>query len=150
MRRPLTYALLLLLSLSIVTTLWPVDGSYCNSEAFLTSQTQKFAVQATKVVVEPWRGKHHVYGIFMVPNKYQQTPFFVLSVKGFGSKCSKPFGNSQNYDDVFAKPGTHLVRHYLRTRTALWLMLQGMYNQISDQQNWILTFPQATADQDVG
>ncbi|BAY13190.1 hypothetical protein [Calothrix sp. NIES-2098] len=142
MRRKLIYILLLLLSLGIVTLLWPVNDSDCNSEAFLASKTKKFQVQATKVVVQPWRGEHHVYGIFMVPNEYKQSPLFVLTVKGFGSECSKPFGYSQYYDDISAKPGTHLVRDYIRTRTALRLILQGLYWQLNDKQNWTLTYPQ--------
>ncbi|OUL24783.1 hypothetical protein BV372_28630 [Nostoc sp. T09] len=142
MRRQLIYALVFILSLSIVILLWPINDSDCNSEAFLSSKTKKFQVQATKVVVQPWRGEHHVYGIFMVPNEYKQTPLFVLTVKGFGSECSKPFGYSQNYDDISADPGTHLVRDYLRTRTALRLILQGLYAQLKDKQNWTLTYPQ--------
>ncbi len=142
MRRYIIYVLAFILSLSLIILFWNVNDSACNSEAFLASKTKKFQVQATKVVVEPWRGKHHVYGIFMVPNEYKQTPFFVLTVKGFGNECSKPFGYRQNYDDIFAGPGTHLVRDYMRTRTALRLIFQGLYGQLNDKQNWTLTYPQ--------
>jgi hypothetical protein len=145
MRRPLAYALLLLFSVSIITLFWPINDSQCNSEAFLGSKTPKFQVQATKVIVQPWHGNHHVYGIFMVPDEYKQTPFFVLSVKGVGNDCSKPFGYIQNYDDIFAKPGTHLIKNHIRTRTALRLILQGLYFQLNDRQNWTLTFPQLKA-----
>ncbi|OUL25238.1 hypothetical protein BV378_16925 [Nostoc sp. RF31YmG] len=142
MRRQLFHTLVFLCSLIIVILLWPINDSDCNSAAFLASKTKKFQVQATKVVVQPWRGEHHVYGIFMVPNEYKQSPLFVLTVKGFGSECSKPFGYSQNYDDISAEPGTHLVRDYMRTRTALRLILQGLYWQLNDKQNWTLTYPQ--------
>jgi len=143
MRRLITYVLIVLLSLLLITLWWPVNDSQCNSTAFLASKTQKFSVQASQVVVQPWFGEHHVYGIFMVPDEYQQAPFFVLTVPGAGSYCSKPFGYSQNYDDVLAEPGTHLIRYYLRTRIALRLMLQGFYFQLNDKQNWILSYPQA-------
>ncbi|OUL30352.1 hypothetical protein [Nostoc sp. 106C] len=142
MHRQLFHTLVFLCSLIIVILLWPINDSDCNSAAFLASKTKKFQVQATKVVVQPWRGEHHVYGIFMVPNEYKQSPLFVLTVKGFGSECSKPFGYSQNYDDISAEPGTHLVRDYMRTRTALRLILQGLYWQLNDKQNWTLTYPQ--------
>jgi hypothetical protein len=78
----------------------------------------------------------------MVPDEYKQAPLFVLTVKGFGSECSRPFGYSQNYDDINALPGTHLVRDYLRTRIAVRLILQGLYFQINDQKNWNLIYPQ--------
>ncbi|WP_017651319.1 hypothetical protein [Fortiea contorta] len=142
MRRLFVYILILLLSFSIITLFWPINDSQCNSQTFLTSNIPKFTVQASKVVVQPWRGKHHVYGIFMIPDEYKQAPFFVLSVKGAESECSQPFGYSQKYDDIFAQPGTHLIRDYIRTRTALRLILQGLYWQISDRQNWTLIFPQ--------
>ncbi|MBD2450155.1 hypothetical protein H6G76_23935 [Nostoc sp. FACHB-152] len=143
MRRQIIYILIVLFSMLIITLWWPVNGSQCNWKAFLASTTQKFSVQASQIVVQPWFGEHHVYGIFMVPDEYQQTPFFVLTVPGGDSYCSKPFGYSQNYNDVFAEPGTHLIRYYLRTRIALRLMLQGLYFQLNDKQNWTLTYPQA-------
>ncbi|AFZ24337.1 hypothetical protein Cylst_2098 [Cylindrospermum stagnale PCC 7417] len=150
MRRLNTYTLILLLSLLIITLWWPVNDSDCNSEAFLKSKTPKFQVQATKVVVQPWLGEHQVYGIFMVPDEYKQTPFFVLSVKGFGSDCSRPYGYRQNFDDIFAEPGTHLVRDYIRTRSALQLIFQGLYFHLNDKHNWTLTFPQLNTSQDGG
>lgn len=146
MRRRLTYVSILLLSLIVITLWWPVNDSQCNSEAFLASKTPKFQVQATKVVVQPWRGEHQVYAIFTVPDEYKKTPFFVLSVKGVYNDCSKPFGYSQNYDDIFAEPETHLIRDYLRTRITLRLILQGLYFQISDRQNWTLTYPQVKTE----
>jgi hypothetical protein len=147
MRHRFTYIFILLLSLIIITLWWPINDSDCNSEAFLASKTQKFQVQATKVVVQPWHGKHQVYGIFRVPNEYKQTPFFVLTVQGASNHCSKPFGYSQNFDDISAEPGTHLVRDFVRTRTALRLILQGLYFHLNDKQNWTLTFPQSKAGQ---
>ncbi len=142
MRRLLIYGLILLFSLLITIIFWPVNDSECNSEAFLASKTPKFQVQATKVVVQPWLGEHHVYGIFMVPNEYEQTPFFVLTVKGAGHDCSRPFGHSQYYDGVVAEPGTHLIRDYIRTRIAIKSIFQGLYFHLDDPESWTLTFPQ--------
>ncbi|MBW4675658.1 MAG: hypothetical protein KME52_17025 [Desmonostoc geniculatum HA4340-LM1] len=146
MRHRLIYIFIFLLSLSIITLWWPVNDSDCNSEAFLASKTTKFQVKATKVVVQPWRGKHKSYGIFMIPDEYKQAPFFVLTVKGAGSYCSKQYGYRKNVDDIFAQPGTYLVRKFIRTRTSLRLILQGLYFQINDKKNWILTFPQPKID----
>jgi len=142
MRRQILYVLILLLSMLIVILWWPVHDSQCNSEAFLKSESKKLQVQASQVVVQPWLGEHHVYGIFMVPDEYKEAPFFVLSVLGGGNYCSRPFGYSQNYDDVFAEPGTHLIRYYLRTRIALRLIFQGSYFKLNNKQNWILSYPE--------
>jgi hypothetical protein len=110
-------------------------------------KTPKFTVSATKVVVQPWLGEHHVYGIFMVPDQYKQTPFFILSVKDVANKCSRPFGNNQYYDGVFAEPGTHLIRNYIRTRTAIQSISKGLYFQLNDPKNWTLIFPEVEANQ---
>ena len=147
MRQRHRYILILLLSLSIITLYWPVNNSDCNSEAILASKTTKFQVHATKVIVQPWLGRHHVYGIFMIPDEYEQAQFFVLTVKGAGSYCSKQFGSQKNFNDIFAEPGTYLLRKFIRTRTALRLILQGLYSQINDKQNWTLTFPELKVGQ---
>lgn len=142
------YIFILLLLLSSLTTvyLWfPVNDSDCNTKAVLRPKLGKYDVYATKVVVQPWRGEHHVYGIFMVPDKYKETPFFVLTVKGAGSYCERPFGTLQEVDGISAEPGTHLIRDYIRTRTAFRLILQGMYNQLKEPQNWKLTYPRNIA-----
>lgn len=136
--------ILILLSFSICILFHlskPSHNSNCDATNFLESNAEKFQVSATKVVVKPWRGEHHIYGIFMVPDEYKETPFFVLTVKGAGRYCKKPFGNSQYYDGVKAKPGTHLIRDYIRTRLGLRLIFKGLFHQINDKQNWTLTFP---------
>jgi hypothetical protein len=137
-----TFIALLLLSSLATLYLWlPVDESVCNAAAMFKSKSQKYEVHATKVVVQPWLGHHHVYGIFIVSDEYKETPYFVLTVKGAGSYCKNPFGTLQYIDGIFAEPGTHLIRDYIKTRTALQLIFHGLYNQIKEPQNWTLTFP---------
>lgn len=145
MRWKHTYvAILLVLSLNIfiIFDSWlSVNDVDCDARDFLTSQTPKLQIHATKVVVEPWLGEHHVYGIFIVPDRYKETPFFILTVKGVGSACEKPFGTLENIDGIFAMPGTHIIRDYIRTRTAIRLIVKGLYNQLNDKYNWTLTYP---------
>ncbi len=145
MHRKLRYILILLLSLSVITLWWPVNDSDCNFKTFLASKTTKFQVNATKVIVQPWRGRHNVYGIFTIPDEYKKAPFFVLTVKGAGSYCLKQFGHKQNFNGIVAEPGNYLVKKPIRTRTALRLILQGLYFQINDKKNWTLTFPEPKA-----
>ncbi|MEH2077864.1 MAG: hypothetical protein V7K57_26265 [Nostoc sp.] len=147
MHRRLRYFLILLFSVIITTVWWPVNDSDCNPKAFLASKTPKFQVHATKVIIQPWRGRHHIYGIFMIPDEYKQAEFFVLTVEGAGNYCSKQFGYQKSFNDIFAEPGTYLVRKFIRTRTALRLIFQGLYFQINDNKNWTLTFPELKASQ---
>ncbi|MBD2409686.1 hypothetical protein FACHB389_24030 [Nostoc calcicola FACHB-389] len=142
MRCRLIYIFVFLLSMSIITLWWPVNDSVCNYEDFLASKTTKFQVKATKVVLQPWLGEHKSYGIFIIPDEYKQAPFYVLTVKGAGSYCLKQIGYNRKYDDMFAQPGTYLMRKFIRTRTALRVILQGSYFQVNDKNNWTLTFNQ--------
>ncbi|TAF04165.1 MAG: hypothetical protein EAZ77_16105 [Nostocales cyanobacterium] len=141
MRRPLIYGLILLLSFIFIIIWWPVNDSNCDLIKLLRLKKQNFQVQATHVVVKPWLGEHHVYGIFQVPHEYKESSFFMLSIPGERKYCSRPFGYRQNYDDVFAAPGTHLIRRYIRSRIAVKMIFQGLYFQLNNPQNWTLTFP---------
>ncbi len=138
------FALILFVIFSIITVtfLWlPLNDSDCDATAFLASKTAKTSIQATKVVVKPWLGEHHVYGIFMVPEKYRRSPIFVLNVKDAISNCEEPFGELQAIDGISAQPGTYLIRDFIRTRLTLRLILQGKYNQINDPSHWTLIYP---------
>ncbi|MBD2692060.1 hypothetical protein [Anabaena catenula] len=141
MRRSFTYGVILLFSIIIIIIWWPVNDSNCSLVDVLKLKTRKFQVQASQVIVKPWHGEHNIYGIFMVPDEYKETPFFMLTVPGNRQYCSRPFGYSENYDDVVAKPGTHLIRYYIRSRIAIKMIFQGLYSQLNNPQNWTLTFP---------
>ena len=41
----------------------------CRSEAPVAAKQYWF--RATQTVVQPWRGQHHVYGMFSVPEQYR-------------------------------------------------------------------------------
>ncbi|MEA5577935.1 hypothetical protein [Anabaena sp. UHCC 0451] len=141
MRRRLIYGLILLFSLFITIIWWPVNDSNCSLINLLKLKQQNFQVQATQVLVKPWLGEHHVYGIFQVPDEYKKSRFFVLSIPGDRQYCSRPFGYRENYDDVFAEPGKLLIKHYIRSRIAVKMIFQGLYFQLNNPQNWTLTFP---------
>lgn len=141
MRPPLIYSLLFLFSLIMIIIWWPVNDSNCSPVTLLRLKKQNFQVQAKQVMVKPWLGEHHVYGIFQVPDEYKESQFFMLSIPGDRKYCSRPFGHRQNYDDFFAEPGTHLIRRYIRTRIAVKMIFQGLYFQLNNPQNWTLTFP---------
>lgn len=141
MRRTIIYGLIFLFSLLIVIIWWPVNDSNCSLVNLLRLKKQNFPIQATQVVVKPWLGEHHVYGIFRVPDQYKETQFMMLTVPDNRKYCSRPFGYSQNYDDVFAEPGTHLIKHYIRSRIAVKMIFQGFYFQLNNPKNWTLIFP---------
>ena len=100
-------------------------------------------IHAVKVVVQPWLGRHHVYGIFMVPLRYRSGRSYsgTLSVQSFkGEFPPDQQPEVQRVDDVVVEPGYYLVQGYLPTRVALWFLLTGQLGELRSPCNWNLTF----------
>ncbi|QNP28685.1 hypothetical protein [Cylindrospermopsis curvispora] len=144
MRRLIIYGLIFILS-CLVIIWWPVNDSNCSFITLAKLKKDNFQVTATKVSVRPWLGQHHIYGIFQVPDSYKESQFFMLSIPGGRQYCARPFGYSENYDDVFAQPGNILIRYYVPTRIGTKMIFQGLFFELNNPQNWSLTFPIKTS-----
>lgn len=102
------------------------------STAVLPSDIVPTVVQPTKIVVQPWKGRHHVYAEFPLPNqRYFVNDRFRLNLGNLGDFC----GGVTSSDNPSSKP-VAIAR--LRTRTTLWLIAQGQLNALNQAQNWQL------------
>ena len=118
----------------------PVTGD-CGAEAPANPKAQE--IRATKVVVQPWLGKHHVFGIFMVPNRYTPNKKYAVTVTvlGFDHNFVLTKAYAKQYvDDFFAEPGHYLLRGYVPTRVALWFLFTGQFGDLRRPCHWSLTF----------
>ena len=89
-------------------------------------------VQPTKIVIQPWKGRHHVYAEFPLPSQgYLVNDRFRVNIGNLGDFC----GGVSSSDNPGAKP-VAIAR--LRTRTTLWLIAQGQLNALKQAQNWQL------------
>ena len=91
-------------------------------------------VQPTKIVIQPWKGRHHVYAEFPLPNQhYFVNDRFRVNMGKLGDFCGGVgVASSDN-------PGVKSVAiARLRTRTTLWLIAQGQLNALKQAQNWQL------------
>lgn len=136
---------LLLIISTIIAIAWLADSALwlLSRPATHDCVTQKvetaYRVQPRKIVVRPWLGRHHVFGIFMVPYTYRSGKAYsgVISVESFFDKLapdSQP--PVEHVEDVVAEPGHYLIRAYVPTRTALWLVLQGRWGDLQRPCNW--------------
>ena len=96
--------------------------------------------RATQTVVQPWRGPHHVYGVFSVPEQYKRHRFYSarLAIQGFTEEFSE---TSTEGGEVYigrAEPGYYLMRVNLSTRTALWFFLTGRFGDLKTPCHWWL------------
>jgi hypothetical protein len=99
-------------------------------------------IHAAKVVVEPWLGQHHVFGIFMVPLQYRSGRIYSgrLTVQSFTEEFIPDWHQIQSIEDLVAEPGYYLVQGYLPTRVALWFIITGQFGELRSPCNWTLEF----------
>jgi hypothetical protein len=108
----------------------------CPAEPKVDSKAHE--IRAMKVVVQPWKGPHQVYGIFMVPIRYKDDRLYStrLRVQGFERGLTRP--EPEYMDTMAAKPGYYLKRTYAPTRLALWFLVSGMFGDLRTPCHWTL------------
>lgn len=115
--------------------------SKCPEEVLARLNENKTGIPPDKIVVTPWRGRHHVHGIFMLPVEDKSSKMLVVSISGAGTFCGGVH-NFQNvgtsFEGIQAKPGHYLLKANFRTRTSTWLIVRGFANQLNDSRNWRL------------
>jgi len=94
-------------------------------------------------VVQPWRGPHHVYGLFEVPDRFREARRFAvtISVQGAMNYCMWVEGSTRyRWQHVVSEHGTDLVRQYVPTRVALWFLVKGRLGDLRSPENWAIVF----------
>jgi hypothetical protein len=123
--------------------LQPPSEDWCTGLGYLPDNRPTSSVHAIKVVSEPLTGRHQVYGIFQVPiSECPPGQPVILRVRGAGTYCENAGteGVLKHLEGIKAPPGYYLTKHYIRTRTALWLSIQGFLDRLRQPQNWTLTY----------
>lgn len=90
-------------------------------------------LRPSKIVIQPWKGRHHVYAEFTLPPKgYLINDQFRLALEPLGDFC----GGVSTQKIPGEQKGVAIAR--LRTRTALWLIAQGKLGALYQPENWQL------------
>ncbi len=112
----------------------------CNAETATDHRAHK--ILARKVVVHPWLGPHHVYGVFMVPNRYEQNKkgAVVMTIRGYRYLAAGRSFGAQSVDGLVAEPGHYVLRSHVHTRVALWFLVSGLFGDLRRPCNWALVF----------
>jgi hypothetical protein len=98
-------------------------------------------IHAAKVVVKPWRGAHHVFGIFVLPDRFRPGHAGQLTIQGTGfEKDEHIFYRGIRKSGVQAPPGHYVIKAFIRTRSAFELILQGHWEQLNHPCNWMLRY----------
>ena len=102
--------------------------------------TGQYLFRATTTVVEPWRGPHHVYGIFTIPEQYKFDHLYTAKLTIQGVPTAFLAGSPED-EDIYSgtpQPGYYIKRVYLSTRTALWFLLTGRFGDLRTTCHWWL------------
>jgi len=105
---------------------------------------------ASKTVVQPWRGPHHVYGLFLVPSQSVEIKRYAvtISVEDALYYCmwvEKPLRHASEVNCA-ERSGVNCVesggylRQYVPTRVALWFLINGLMGDFQNPKNWALVF----------
>jgi hypothetical protein len=143
-RKKLFYILFVLslvgiLGFSYISEQAPVTR--CRSWGFVSSANGKYYSNPEKLVIQPWFGRHRVYGIFMIPNGYRSDRFVTLTIPGDKIYCGQLMNDGDNFiEEIYAQPGYHLVKGQFNTRIAVWLIAQGKKEQLQQASNWKLGY----------
>ncbi|MBD2240937.1 hypothetical protein H6G35_30850 [Aulosira sp. FACHB-113] len=113
----------------------------CQSSKFIATKGQKYYAYPEKIVIQPWRGQHHVYAVFAVPNQYKTDYVMQVTLPDNDTDCGTIHNiPSANSEGVQTPPGHYLVKGYLNTRVALWLIAQGKVGELQQPTNWKLGY----------
>ncbi|MBW4523710.1 MAG: hypothetical protein KME18_00735 [Phormidium tanganyikae FI6-MK23] len=121
-----------LLALSKLQSRRPSIASGCPDWVLSQTENSPETIHPEDLVIEPWYGRHNVFATFKIPDGYQPSPFFVVSLKGSNPYCGQILSRSKTGSD-------QRVTGVFRTRTTLWLMLRGHLDQLKQPTNWKLT-----------
>jgi hypothetical protein len=99
-----------------------------------------------KVVVKPWAGRHHVYGVFILPDSTSQTtgqatgqpPYITINIPGRQTYCAAVVQVDPSWVGLPDRPGQQVVIGLLHTRTAWWLLGHGQKADLQNPENWSL------------
>jgi predicted secreted protein len=64
----------------------------------------------------------------------------MITVKKAGSYRKEAYMVKKNVEEYSAPKGYYLLRVCLKTRVAIGMILRGLYYQLKDPLNWILTY----------
>ena len=100
--------------------------------------------QAAKVVVAPWLGRHHVYGIFLLPNGCYPEQLIVLGFEYLGDLYleAQLAVTLQDISTLSIPPGYYPIKVFLRTRYAICLILLGCLGKLKACENWTVFYSQ--------
>ncbi len=96
--------------------------------------SSQHTISPSKIVVQPWKGRHHVYAEFQLPAGTFVSDRAKVNMGNLGEFC----GGVSEVTAIENSVGTTTAIARIRTRTALWLIVQGKIGDLNQAANWQL------------
>lgn len=132
-----------LASVAVIGTVWLATRPPTRPCIDLSSaEPGEAVVLATTVVAHPWLGPHHVYALFVVPEKYRDRTYSAtMTVAGEGVHVDsvRVAGNPHGPGPQVAE-GSYLLHEHFETRRALLFLITGRFGDLRAACNWRLAF----------
>ncbi|MDP5338849.1 MAG: hypothetical protein NWQ28_09780 [Nodularia sp. (in: cyanobacteria)] len=112
----------------------------CQQWGFNRPKDEKYYTHPEKLVVQPWRGQHNVYAIFIIPSGYKSDGLFTVTTPGTRTYCGRIQDIGQVSSGVDQPKYYTINRGFLNTRIALKLIAQGKLDQLRKPDNWRLGY----------
>lgn len=129
-------SVLSVLTVTILLNMPPMTG--CGHNLPVSGHQHWF--NATEIVVQPWRGEHHVYGVFTIPVQYQDQRLYSarLTIKSLSNGFPEVSPESGKFYDERVDTAHYRMRVYFPTRMALWFLLTGRFGDLTMPCHWWL------------
>ncbi|MCS6317889.1 MAG: hypothetical protein H8K05_08990 [Nitrospira sp.] len=90
--------------------------------------------------MEPWRGRHRVYGEFVVPLRYRSHRLYRmrLRISGVAEEFPEISPEAGRVRTSGGEVGYYTMRVNIPTRTALWILLTGRWAKLRTPCHWAL------------
>ncbi|NUN65494.1 hypothetical protein HCU40_12215 [Pseudanabaena biceps] len=115
----------------------------CIDHPEVSSDGKFYEINPSIVVIEPWRGQHHSYALFAVPQRYSDKfdgEGALVKINGSDSIIYATVANPHLYRAI-AVPKDHVIFvSYLWTHEVIWQILQGKYDHLQYVCNWTAYF----------
>jgi len=127
----------------VLTAMWLANRpatTNCDDRSWLNSSDN--ILFASQVVIQPWYGRHNVYGVFVIPSQYRDKEYSgTVIVRGVKEHAELSLSPTKGHGIIIPNVPDRFVRHaHIRSRVALWFFLTGHFGDLRATCNWALMF----------
>jgi hypothetical protein len=112
--------------------------NYCPPTILDQARSTPIIIHPRQVVVKPWKGRHHVYAVFVIPGGYRADQFVTIALKNGETYCGFVVSADERASGQPLNSGEYAMLGLFRTRTTIELLTQGKKAQLETPANWTL------------